>query len=664
MRVYFLVLFFLSAFTAFSQGPEVPAVMDFAGMKLHINSAARRQIQTDVDNLRRSETYFRKKVQKVDAYFPIIERVFKEEKLPDDFKYLVIQESALVSDAVSSSNAVGFWQFKKETGLEMGLRIDNMVDERLNIVASSRAAAGYMKKNNFYFDNWIYALLAYNTGRGGAAKHVKEKDFGKKNMDITASTHWYVKKFLAHKVAFENELRKTNNLPFFLFEYTDGEGKDLKDISREFDVDYDLLAEYNKCYKKNKIPTDKNYTVIVPIGFERKDLIAQNKSEVVVSEEKLEKKEEKAPNSIFSTATAHSNVKTFYTEDDMFPAIKYSGSEIVKVNGKKGVIAKSGDNFDRMAVKGGISLDKFLNVNDLTSYDKTTVGTAYYFQKKRNKARTHYHTLKPGQTLWDVSQKYGIKLKKLMSKNRLEHESQAKPGLVLWLRYIRPGSIPPEYRSVKQYQLQEQPIAEKKKAETPNVHTVVVEKEIDKKSKENQIEWMDQDSPEISESDKTNHIEVFGDSENDRMNRKQVLANQSFENEEEKSNENIEYRIKNHLVQKGDTYFSISKTYGVDIVDLLKWNDLTINQVLSVGQNLVIKLPIYEGNSTIQDPAMTNSQLQARLDQQIIIHKVSDKDTLYGIAKKYQVTIKEIMEWNNMEDFVIKQDEELKIFLK
>ena len=50
----------------------------------------------------------------------------------------------------------------------MDLRIDRIVDERMNIVSSSRAAATYLKDHNKYFDNWAYALIAYQRGRGGA----------------------------------------------------------------------------------------------------------------------------------------------------------------------------------------------------------------------------------------------------------------------------------------------------------------------------------------------------------------------------------------------------------------------------------------------------------------------------------------------------------------
>ena len=52
-----------------------------------------------MDALTRYEKYFKAKVERIDAYFPLIEEILREEKVPDDIKYLVIQESALVGDA-------------------------------------------------------------------------------------------------------------------------------------------------------------------------------------------------------------------------------------------------------------------------------------------------------------------------------------------------------------------------------------------------------------------------------------------------------------------------------------------------------------------------------------------------------------------------------------
>ena len=124
MKIFFALFF--AVFTVAAQPPEVPHKMQFAGMTLTIRDDARREIQKDVNALTQSPKHHNIKVERAKTYFPIIEKVFAEENLPDDFKYLVLQESALIADAVSVSNAVGFWQFKDFTALEMGLRVDRL----------------------------------------------------------------------------------------------------------------------------------------------------------------------------------------------------------------------------------------------------------------------------------------------------------------------------------------------------------------------------------------------------------------------------------------------------------------------------------------------------------------------------------------------------------
>ena len=117
----------------------------------------------------------------------------------------------------------------------MGLRVDKEIDERLNIVSSTRAAAKYIKKNNFYFNNWIYAFQAYQMGAGGVMKSVEKNQSGLKHMEITSSTYWYVKKYLAHKIAFEEDVRGKGQIKEFPYETKSK--KQLADIAKEVSVD-------------------------------------------------------------------------------------------------------------------------------------------------------------------------------------------------------------------------------------------------------------------------------------------------------------------------------------------------------------------------------------------------------------------------------------------
>ena len=146
---YFLFLIFFT-FNLYSQNiPKVPETITLDNMVLRINKDVQSTIQSEVDALHANDKYFQIFIDRINIYFPIIENVLNDEGVPDDFKYLALQESALLPDAVSSSNAIGFWQFKLETAEDYGLVINENIDERKNIVSSTRAAAKYIKNSNF-----------------------------------------------------------------------------------------------------------------------------------------------------------------------------------------------------------------------------------------------------------------------------------------------------------------------------------------------------------------------------------------------------------------------------------------------------------------------------------------------------------------------------------
>src|SRR5690606_4934183 len=113
---------FLSISALWAQIRQVPSQLQFADLPVKISAQAQREIQLDVDAPYRNPAYFKVKQDRVNLFLPIVERELRNNDVPEDFKYLVIQESGLIADAVSTSNAVGFWQFKQGTAEEVGLR--------------------------------------------------------------------------------------------------------------------------------------------------------------------------------------------------------------------------------------------------------------------------------------------------------------------------------------------------------------------------------------------------------------------------------------------------------------------------------------------------------------------------------------------------------------
>jgi membrane-bound lytic murein transglycosylase D len=404
--------------------PQVPSKMKFADIQLKITEGARKEIQSDVDALTASAKFFNAKVNRAAMYMPFVEKIFKEEELPDDFKYLAIQESGFIADAVSTSNAVGFWQFKKLTADEVGLRVDNRVDERQNIIASSRGAAKYLQKNNFYFNNWIYALQAYQMGAGGAMEALGNVKGGEKHLTIDKKTYWYVKKYLAHKIAFEKAIEKAMQGPSKLKLYANGGGKSLKAIAGELKVDEGQLEDFNTWLLGNKIPQDKTYNVIIPSLDASIVLAAANPRKI-------------------STQQAGSSSSLPPTRDIILGEDAYRQ---IKLNGLPGVIAYEEMTIDELADLLDFYPNKLISYNDLLPHDRIIVGQIYYLKAKRRKARIFYHTVQAGDTVWMVAQNYGVKQNNLMKMNRiLDSETNLEVGRVLWLRKTRPESTSVEY---------------------------------------------------------------------------------------------------------------------------------------------------------------------------------------------------------------------------
>ncbi len=105
-------------------------------------------------------------IKRANKFFPIIEPILEEEGIPNDFKYLAVIESGL-QNSRSPKGAKGFWQILRTTGREMGLEINNNVDERYHLELSTKAACKYLKKAKEKLGSWTLAAAAYNRGING-----------------------------------------------------------------------------------------------------------------------------------------------------------------------------------------------------------------------------------------------------------------------------------------------------------------------------------------------------------------------------------------------------------------------------------------------------------------------------------------------------------------
>ncbi|WP_018344431.1 LysM peptidoglycan-binding domain-containing protein [Cytophaga aurantiaca] len=561
--------------------PSVPDVIDFAGMKLELSASAKKKIEADVTMIYSSGKYLQQKIDRANLYFPIIEHVFHEAGFPEEFKYLALQESSLVSDAVSSSNAVGFWQFKKETAIEVGMTVNANVDERKHISYASKGAATYLKKNNLLLDNWVYALLSYNVGPGGVKSHVKTKNVGARTMVIDEDMHWYVIRFLAYKIAYQDLIGKANHPDFSLIEYKGIKNKSLQDIANQSKVDYELLKEYNKWCTTGHVPNDKEYIVIVPSAHGTNPVIDDkpDDSPVVVNPKSPEVVVLVIPKSF-------PDIRTF--QDTLKIPI------FVLINKVKAIRAGKGDDINSLAVKAGMSKSSFMFFNELKGYETVTAGDFYYMQLKRSKALVAYHTVSKGETIHSIAQKYAITTASIRKHNRLDKKQFVQENRVLWLKSTRPKDTPVEYKAAAKPIVKEEPKpVTEVKVELIEKTTVTVVTAIPKSENisTNAIYHVVQPGETVFGISRMYQIDSDSIREWNQLTGYAIQVNQQlivgYKNKESKEAASKEIL---YIVKAGDTVYKISKQYNVTVDEIKKWNNLP-DYSLSLGQQLKILLP-------------------------------------------------------------------------
>jgi membrane-bound lytic murein transglycosylase D len=137
--------------------------------------------------------------------FPIISQRLKANGVPDDFKYLCIAESNMQSWAVSSSGAVGYWQFLKGTAPGYGLEVSSEVDQRQDLERSTDAACKYLKQAYGKFGSWTAAAASYNCGMhgfGSAADYQRTSNYY--DLQLPEETNKYIFRILTFKYLLEN----------------------------------------------------------------------------------------------------------------------------------------------------------------------------------------------------------------------------------------------------------------------------------------------------------------------------------------------------------------------------------------------------------------------------------------------------------------------------
>jgi len=277
-----------------------------------------------------------------------------------------------------------------------------------------------------------------------------------------------------------------------------------------------------------------------------------------------------------------------------------AAGRLIQMHGLPAVIVSKSQNPEDIAKLYDMGVWQIYKYNDLRKGEELKPGEIVYLKPKKRKADENYHLVKEGETLRDISQQHGVKLKHLEKFNHIISSQPLKPGEVIYLREKRRKDSADAAEAVK-------------KTESANT--------------------MDTSNRLLRFEGNSQHLANPKGTDNANLDKFQKTENNT------KSGNGLVY----HTVLPGETVYSISRLYNIPADSLIKWNGIS-DAKIRVGQELRL-------NSA-------SKRLQQKSSQ---IHTVSAGETLYQISRRYAVSVSDLQAKNNLKSPEIKAGQVLQI---
>ena len=317
------------------------------------------------------------------------------------------------------------------TGKEMGLDVSSYVDERSDLLKSTKAACEYLTKCYRIFGDWDLALASYNSGPGNVSKAIRRSGGNQNYWNIRSflprETAGYVPIFQATMYVFEYAKEhnfKPDPVQYQFFEteiITVKKKIALEHVSELFDIKMEDLQFLNPSYKLDIIPVVKgeDYTLRLPVQYIGK-FVTHEDEIYAYSEREFNKREKPLPSLVKSSNRIRYKVRSGDFLGKVARKFSVKVSQIKRWNGLKSNNLKVGQRliiYPRHPVK--VKKTKKTATNSIKKSSSSTKKTA-------NK-----HVVKSGESLYSIAKKYsGVSAQNIKDHNNMNNNN-LKPGMVL-----------------------------------------------------------------------------------------------------------------------------------------------------------------------------------------------------------------------------------------
>ena len=255
----------------------IPRNLYFAGERVPLNEPdilERFDRELYVNSYFHSSTIFL--IKRANRWFPQMMPILRKAGIPDDLVYLPLIESGF-QQVVSPAGAAGYWQLMRSTGRELGLEVNEEVDERFHPTKSTYAAVKYLKKAYDKFGNWTNVAGSYNMGMNGLQKRIKKQRVDSYyDLLLNEESKRYVFRLLAIREIFTNQKKYGFYIPKSELYYPEKvkvitikkSVPDLTAFAFEHGINYKILKRHNPWLRKNTLTIKgkgKTYEVLIPV---------------------------------------------------------------------------------------------------------------------------------------------------------------------------------------------------------------------------------------------------------------------------------------------------------------------------------------------------------------------------------------------------------------
>jgi membrane-bound lytic murein transglycosylase D len=220
---------------------------------------------------------FEDSYERAGLYRDMVAQEFRQTGIPEELSWLPMIESSFKVRALSRARALGLWQFISSTALLYDLKQDRYIDERMDPLKETRAAAKYLSDLHNLFGDWTTALAAYNCGEYGVQRVISSQqiDYLDNFWDLFAKlpyeTARFVPRFIASLLIINNPEKYGFTLPtpYPSLKYETVKvdyATKLSSLSTNLGLDPSELAFLNPELRYDATP-DYDYELKVPVGY-------------------------------------------------------------------------------------------------------------------------------------------------------------------------------------------------------------------------------------------------------------------------------------------------------------------------------------------------------------------------------------------------------------